>query len=124
MSMIQKLISSAVLFLLAFSTGLLLSNLGKPYNTTVFTFHKLISVGAVIITFVIIRNLVKSSEIKSIVVLSIIIAIVSTLVLFVSGALMSVGVGPYSLLKTIHTAAPIITGIVLIFTYILLWKKQ
>ena len=63
----KSFFSSGILFLLVIGTGFLLSNLGKPYNTFIFSLHKIISVIAVIITAIAIRNLHKNAEIKSVV---------------------------------------------------------
>jgi heme A synthase len=122
--MIQKLVSSGILFFVAIGTGVWLSNLGKPYNTLAFTVHKLIALATVIITVVLTRSLLKNVEYKTVVVTLIIVTVLFVLALFISGALMSAGIGRYSLFKTAHNIATILTaGTAAAVLYLLLNKK-
>lgn len=124
MSIIQKIVSCGMLFLLTIGTGVWLSNLGKPYNTLIFAVHKLIALAAVIITTFLIRILLKNVEIKTVIVTLIIVSVLFVLALFISGALMSIGIAPYSLLKTVHSLVTILTaGTTAIVFYFLLNRK-
>jgi hypothetical protein len=124
MTSISKIAGSAVCFLLAFATGFLLSRLGKPYHSLLFTFHKLISVGGLIITFFALRDLLKAVRSGAAVWALIILLMLCVLALLVTGGLMSVGTGPYSLSRSVHTAAPIIGGIILAWLYVFLYAKR
>ena len=105
MSIVQKIIGSGLLFLLTIGAGVWLSYSGKPYNTLFFTIHKLIALVAVIFTAILIFNLFKNMEIKSFLISLIIVAGLSIVALFISGAFLSIGNVPYVLVKTIHIIA-------------------
>jgi len=123
MSMEQKIIGSGILFLLTIVAGFWLSNAGKPYNTAIFTVHKLIALTAVILTGIVILNLQKSVRLEIGIILLITTAILSVLALFVSGALLSAGSIPYSAGKIIHIIA-LITAVVSIGMTIYLMLKR
>jgi len=105
MSIINKVIGSGLLFFLTIGTGVWLSSFGKPYNNAIFTVHKLIALAAVVFTA---YSLFKNIDISSLTVALIIIAGVSVLALFISGALLSIGNEPYILLRIIHVIATLL----------------
>ena len=124
MSIEQKIVGSCFLFVLTVGTGIWLSSLGKPYNTVVFTFHKLISLAAIILITILIYNLFMNAEIKTLILPLITVSGLSVSALFISGILLSIGRAPDSLLKTVHSVAPVITVITTaIAIYLLVSKK-
>ncbi len=124
MSIALKIISTELPFLLAIITGIWLSNLGKPLNTLIFTIHKFTALGSVIFTAIIIRNLLKNTEINNVTLTLIIVAGFSVLVLFVSGALMSFGKPVNNIILTIHSVTPILTVITTAITIYLLVSRK
>lgn len=84
---------------------LLFSN--KHYNIAIFTIHKLAALGATILTVILCIQNVKAIPLSGIFLIAIILAVVSVIALFVTGALLSAGQGAYSSLKTIHCVASI-----------------
>ncbi|MHB1395032.1 MAG: hypothetical protein ACYCYE_18650 [Clostridia bacterium] len=124
MNIIQRLLSSGILLLLTIGTGVWLSNLGKPYNTLIFTVHKLIALATAVITAVLIRFLLKNVEIKTIILTLIIVSVLFALALFITGAIMSLGMAPYRLFKTVHSIATILTAVTTVaVVYFLLNRK-
>jgi hypothetical protein len=101
--MVQKIVISGLLLLLINASGIWLSKLGKPYHGALFNVHKLIALGSVIFIGVFLYNLLKVTEVDGVLLTLVIVSIVSILVLFISGALLSAGVGPYTLMKIIHS---------------------
>jgi len=87
----SKIITTGVFFLLTIVSGIWLHNMGKPLNTLILTIHKLLALAAVIFTIIIVYNLHKNVEIKTILLILIVITGLSLLVLFISGALLSIG---------------------------------
>jgi hypothetical protein len=83
----SKIIVTGVLFLLTIISGIWLHNTGEPLNTLIFTIHKLLALATVIFTAIAIYNLHKNVEIKTIILILIIITGLSLLALFISGAL-------------------------------------
>lgn len=124
MSIEQKIIGSGVGFLLTVIMGFWLSNTGKPYNTVIFTVHKLIALAAVILTGILLANLLKGIKIEIILTVLIIVGVISVLALFVSGALLSVGNIPYSVGKIIHVIAPITAGVSIGLSIYLMLKNS
>ncbi|MEQ8154514.1 MAG: hypothetical protein ABRQ25_06480 [Clostridiaceae bacterium] len=124
MSIEQKIIGSGIMFLLTIGAGFLLSNSGKPYNTAIFTIHKLIALGVVILTGILIFNLQENLKLETGTILLIILAIVSILALFVSGVLLSIGKVPYLTAKIIHIIAPITAVISIGLSIYLMLKKR
>jgi len=125
MNILQKIICTGVLLLLMIGTGIWLSNSSKPLNTMIFNIHKLIALTFVIFTAIFIYNLLKNVEIKTVIITLIVFLVLFVLILFISGALLSLGKSPYILLKTIHSITSILIVITSIATiYLLIRKKQ
>jgi hypothetical protein len=103
----NKFFLPGILLLLTLASGLWLSNSDKPLNMVVFTLHKLFALGAVIFTVIQFFNILKNSEVQTIVIALIGIAGICALALFASGALMSMGKLNYGLLLMVHRAAPV-----------------
>jgi hypothetical protein len=103
----SKIITTGVLFLLTIISGIWLNNTGKPLNTLIFTIHKLLALTTVIFTAIAIYNLHKNVEIKTIILILIVIAGLSLFALFISGALLSIGKPASNIILTIHNIATI-----------------
>lgn len=100
---------SALLFILTVLSGVLLSLLGKPYQSLIFTIHKLIAVGAI---FIIIRNIYRLQQVAPTRAFTgpgmLLITGLLFLTLIVSGSLLSVQAAGLlslqgSMLQSIHT---------------------
>ena len=61
-----KIIITGILMLLMLTSGILLSRLGRPLNSLVFTLHKLITVAAIILSALTIYHLQKNIELTNI----------------------------------------------------------
>jgi len=120
MSIVSKIIGTGLLFLFTIVTGIWLSNSGKPLNTLIFNIHKLIALGSVIFTVILIRNLLKDIEIKTVVLTLIIVTGLFVLTLFISGALLSLGKPVNNIILTIHGVTPILTVVTTAMTIYLI----
>ena len=109
MSIVLKIIGTGLFFLFTIVTGIWLSNSGKPLNALIFNIHKLIALGSVIFTVILIRNLLKDIEIKTVILTLIIVTGLFVLTLFISGALLSLGKPVNNIILTIHGVTPILT---------------
>ncbi|HOO32892.1 MAG TPA: hypothetical protein PK466_12740 [Thermotogota bacterium] len=79
-----------ILIVLVAVTGIVLSHMGRPLNTAVFTIHKLIALGFVIFSVVGFINLIKGSEaVDPLLKTLLIVAACSAVLLFVTGGLLS-----------------------------------
>lgn len=109
-----------LIFLVTLATGVWLSLSGKPLNTAIFTIHKLVALGAVIITIIQMVNLLKNTPLQGSVILWIIVAGLCVLALFATGALMSLGKPVNIVFLTIHRAAPLVEVIAMVVTIYLI----
>lgn len=123
-TIVLKIIGTGLLFLFTIVSGIWLSNSGKPLNTLIFTIHKLIALAAVIFTAIVIHNLLKNVEVKIIILTLIILTGLFVLVLFISGALLSLGKSVNNIILTIHRVMPILAVISTAVTIYLLVSRQ
>jgi hypothetical protein len=111
MDMLSKFFTPGVFFLLTLGFGLWLSLTGKPYNGILFNIHKLIALGAVIITGIQVSKNLHSVDSQALIVALLILAGICVVALFASGALMSMEKLSYEVMLTIHRVAPILAAI-------------
>lgn len=103
----NKLLSAGVLILFTIASGVWLSSAGKPFNTGIFTLHKLIAVATVIFTCANIYRLYKSNETRRFVELALMsVTGMAFLVLAVTGGLLSVNLSLPNFVLKIHLLAP------------------
>jgi hypothetical protein len=100
--------------------GFWLSKLGKPYNGLLFNFHKLIALATVILAGLAVYQTIKVLDGAALIFLLLVLAALSIIALFASGALMSAGKGEYSVMKLVHNISPFILVITMGTTVYLL----
>jgi hypothetical protein len=119
-----KLIAAGVLSIFTLLSGVWLSHSGKPYNTAIFTIHKLIAVATVVVIGMSIVNLYKLLDIRAFVVfLGIAISALFFLSLAVSGGLLSLNILPQVALR-IHQVVPLLAVAASAMTLYLLVSRQ
>ena len=123
MSISSKIILTGFLFLLIIITGLLLTRSGKPYHPALFNIHKLISLGTVVYTGILVYTLVKTIEIPPLLMGLIIAAGILFLILIISGGLLNLEKSFYSLLRTLHRIMPAIAIIMTSVVFYWILKK-
>jgi hypothetical protein len=98
-----------LLFLLTLISGVWLSHLGKPYNTWIFTLHKLIAVATIIVVGINGYYLYRALGTQTLVELAIIAASgLIFLALIVTGALLSLNIPLRGAALKIHQVAPLL----------------
>lgn len=121
----SKFITPGIIFLLTLASGVWLSNSGKPLNTVLFNFHKLIALATVIITAIQIFEILKNTEIQVLLITLIIFTGLCVLALFISGALLGLGKPVNNILIAIHKVAPFLAAISMAITiYLLACRKH
>ncbi len=120
MDTFTQFIIPGIAFLLTLVIGFWLSNAGKPYNGILFNIHKLIALGAVILTAVQLFTALKTTDIQVIPILLIVVAVVSVIALFATGALMSMDKMSYQVMLIIHRVAPILAAVATVAAFCLL----
>ena len=86
----SRIIITVVLFILMIISGIWLSRVGKPYNTAIFTLHKLISLAAIVFSAIVVFNLHKNNPLVGLDLTLIIAVGLFFIVSLVSGGLLSV----------------------------------
>lgn len=123
-TMTSKPIVTGLLLLFTLLSGVWLSNSGRPYNTVIFTIHKLIALGAVIFTVVTVRQLCTGVDIRTLALGAIVATGLLFLALFVTGALLSIGKPDHVAILTVHRAAPLLAVIATAATMVLLVSSK
>jgi hypothetical protein len=108
MDTITKFMVPGIVFLLTLASGFWLSHAGKPLNGIIFNIHKLIALGAVVATAVQLSKLLKAGQIQVLLIILIVVAALSVVALFVTGALMSLDKPAYETFLVIHQIAPVL----------------
>jgi hypothetical protein len=120
MELANKFITPGIVFILTVVFGFWLSFAGKPYNGLLFNIHKLIALGAVIVTIVQIGKAFGETGVQVLPLLLVILAVASAVALFATGALMSMEKFSYEVSLTIHRVAPILALLAMVAALALL----
>ena len=84
-----KIIGNLALVLITIVMGLILHKSGKPYNTIIFSIHKLATIAFLIFIVVIVVNHIRINGSDGIFITFLIASIISVFALMISGGLMS-----------------------------------
>lgn len=104
----SKFLLPIILFILTVAAGFWVSKTGKPYHTGIFTLHKLLALAAVVLAAIVIVGLLKTAPMQSVVIMLLVLAGLSVLALFATGALMSIQKTVASAWLLIHRVAPFV----------------
>jgi hypothetical protein len=89
MGITTQVLINIALILIAMIVGFILHKTGRPYNTAIFTAHKLVSLAFIIFTAIILIGYTRNHEISVFFIAMLIAAVLSIIVLLVSGGMMS-----------------------------------
>jgi hypothetical protein len=98
----SQFIIPGIVLLLTLASGAWLSRSGKPLNTGIFTLHKLLALGAVVVTALRTYSVLQGADPQTILSALIILIGLAVVALFVTGALMSANKPGYDKLLLIH----------------------
>ncbi len=105
-------LAAGIAFILTLVFGVWLTRMGKPYNGVIFNIHKLCALAAVILTALpIYRALAAPGGLQILPILLIVLAVACVVVLFASGALMSLDKWRYKVLLSLHQVGPAVAAI-------------
>lgn len=102
MSEFSNFLSPALIFLLTVAFGFWMRKKGKPYNGLLFNVHKLLALGNVIITAMVVSRMAENMHMPIAMIVLLVLAALSVIALFGTGALMSIEKLDYSLVRMIH----------------------
>jgi len=103
---VSRIALIGLLFLLTLAFGVWLSHAGKPYSSLLFNIHKLIALGAVIVTGVTVYQGRANVTIGSFTFTAVVATGLLFAALFVSGALLSIGQPDSAAILIVHRVAP------------------
>lgn len=106
-----KIILTGIVFLITGVTGIILSRLGKPYNTVMFNIHKLIALAVLVYTIILSVKLFKGTEEDKYMIILLPIIILLSVGAFVSGGILSVKDDPAKIVATIHKILSIVISL-------------
>lgn len=117
---ISKIIADAALILSTSVTGFILHKTGRPYNTGIFTFHKLLTLGFIIHLSSILFKFAKDQGISIFLISLLVLAVVAILALLATGAMLSID-KQHDVMLQIHKISAIgfLVGIAVVFYLIL-----
>jgi hypothetical protein len=124
MEVLMKFAAPGIAFLFTLIFGFWLSNSGKPYNGVLFNFHKLMALGAVILTTVQIYKIISPMETQTLTILLIVLVGLSVVVLFATGAFMSLEKFNYGFIVFIHRVSPVLAILLMTAVIVLLIGKN
>jgi hypothetical protein len=97
-------------FVITVLSGILLSHAGRPLNSLIFTIHKLVAVGTIILAAVVIRDLYRTVDVQVLYPVLIMVVALIFLALLVSGALLSFDKLAAQVILRVHQLAPLLAG--------------
>lgn len=118
----SKFVLPIILFILTVAAGFWVSKTGKPYNTGIFTLHKLLALAAVVLAAIGVSRLLKAVPAQSTIIILLVLAGLSVIALFATGALMSIQRTVVSAWLLIHRIAPFVLAGSAVSVIILLFK--
>lgn len=102
----SRALTAGLLFVVTLASGVWVSGGGRPYASGPFTIHKLVALGAVVLTALAVRRLGAGAGIEGTALVAVAITALLVLALFVSGGLMSAGKpAAHSALLAVHRVA-------------------
>lgn len=120
MSINAQFATPALIFALTLASGVWLSRSGKPFPAAIFTMHKLIALAAVIVTARQVNTALQKTEMQALLGLLLAGAASCTVLLFVTGALMSRRNPVAGAVLTVHKASLCaVAGIMAVTVYLL-----
>lgn len=120
----SKIITIGGLLLFVIVSGVILSKLGRPLNTLVFTIHKLSAVGVIVLLVININKMVRAGDIPTLHIAMIVIAGVLFLGLVASGISLSFEKPVPPIFLRAHQALPLLALASSTISYYLLVSSE
>ena len=102
MEILAKFLIPGILFLLTLAFGFWLSKTGRPYNGLLFNAHKLIALAGVVVAAIQVAKNLAPANSSALLTVLLVVAAISIIALFASGALLSANKLNYFSLRAIH----------------------
>ena len=108
MNLLNVFLLPGLLLVLTLGFGIGVSSGGKPYNGFLFNIHKLAALAALVLAILEFNKMFKVVPATSLIILLLVLAGLCVLVLFLSGAFLSIGSGPQGLFLWLHRILPLV----------------
>ena len=105
MEILAKFLIPGLLFLLTLALGFWLSKAGRPYNGLLFNAHKLIALAGVVVAAIQIAKNLAPANSSALLIVLLVVAAISIIALFASGALLSADKLNYFIMRSTHNIA-------------------
>ena len=119
----SKIISTGVLFLCVFLSGLWLNRSGRPINTIILTIHKLIALGTLIFIGVTVYQINQTAQLSTAAIVATVMTGIFFIATIIAGGLLSLD-KPVSAMSIVHKVGPFLTVAGAIVTMVLLANPQ
>lgn len=108
MNVLSVFILPGIIFIIMLAFGFWLSHLGKPYHGLLFNIHKLLALGAVVVTALQVSRLLKNTGAPGLVLVLLLVAGLCVIALFASGTLLSLDRLSYDVMRNVHRVATVV----------------
>jgi hypothetical protein len=120
MSLQAKYITIAILFVIHFILGYVLSRSGEPYNTAILTIHKLASLAALVLIVLAAWQLRKETGLDSLAMAAVVITVILFVTTILTGGALSADLQTPGIITVVHKVFPYLTVISTVVTIYLL----
>ena len=118
-----RTVGAGVSFLLNLLSGFGLTQSGKPYGVLIFTVHKLLSVGMVVLLGITIRQANQATELGAMGWLAVAVTGIFFLTTVVAGSLLSISDSMPTIVRKLHQITPYLTTLSTLVTLYILLKR-
>jgi hypothetical protein len=108
MNVLSVFILPGIIFIIMLAFGFWLSHLGKPYHGLLFNIHKLLALGAVVVTALQVSRFLKNTGAPGLVLVLLLVAGLCVIALFASGTLLSLDRLSYDVMRNVHRVATVV----------------
>jgi hypothetical protein len=122
MATLSQFLLAGILLFLTLAFGFWVSLAGRPYNGLLFNVHKLVALGAVVVTVLQLARTLKAAPAPALIAVLLGLAALSVLALFASGALLSASQRGVALMLLVHRVAPAVLVVALALAVYLLGR--
>lgn len=122
-TILLRLVGAGISFLFILLSGFLLTRSGKPYGMLIFTIHKLVSVGMVVLLGITVRQAIQTMKLGTMAWLAVVVTGLFFLTTIVAGSLLSISDAMPVIVYKMHQMTPYLTTIATLITLYSLLRR-
>ena len=116
MSLQAKYITIAILFIIHFILGYVLTRSGKPYSTALLTIHKLAALAALVLIVLAALQIYREAGLDNLAIAAVMITVILFVTTILTGGALSAAIQPLTIVAGIHKIFPYLTLISTVVT--------